>query len=269
MRRVLDWLKTYPTIIVTYPNGGETLAIGDSGDILWGYISFEDSVNIECCCTNGGVDYCSTIVETTSCDGAYLWIVTGPPSDSCLVIISDVANKIPSDTSDSFFSICAPVVNATYPNGGETLFIGNTYDILWGCICFEDSVEIEYSTNAGGEWSTIVETTSCDGVHPWKVSEPSSDSCLVRISDVADGIPCDTSDDYFSIHYVCGDCNLDGMMNIADVVCKINYIFGGVPLPCPPEVVDHNGDGAVNVADVLAEINYLFLGVPLECPLLE
>ena len=68
--------------------------------------------------------------------------------------------------------------------------------------------------------------------------------------------------------YTCGDCNGDGITNIADVVCKINYIFLGVPLPCPPQVVDHNGDGSVNVADVVAEINYLFLGVPLGCPLL-
>jgi hypothetical protein len=68
---------------------------------------------------------------------------------------------------------------------------------------------------------------------------------------------------------VCGDCNLDRVTNIADIVCKINYIFLGVPLPCPPEVVDHNGDGVVNIADIVAEINYLFLGVPLGCPLLK
>ena len=68
--------------------------------------------------------------------------------------------------------------------------------------------------------------------------------------------------------YVCGDCNLDGITNIADVVCKINYLFMGDPLPCPPKVVDHNGDGSVNIADVVAELNYLFGGAPLECPLL-
>jgi len=69
--------------------------------------------------------------------------------------------------------------------------------------------------------------------------------------------------------YVCGDCNLDGVTNIADVVCKINYLFMGEPLPCPPEAVDHNGDAAVNIADVIAEINYLFLGYDLDCPLLK
>ena len=267
MQRVLDWLKTRPTIIVTYPNEGkDSLAIGDTSDIFWDYISFEDSVKIEYS-TDAGSTW-STIVETTTCDGEYEWGIpdTLTPSDSCLIRISDVDNGIPWDISDSFFSICVPAV--TYPNGGDTLFIGNTYDILWECICFEDSAKIEYSTNAGGEWSTIVETTSCDGVYSWPISEPSSDSCLVRISDVENGIPSDTSDGYFSINYVCGDCNLDGMTNIADVVCKINYLFMGDPLPCPPEVVDHNGDGLVNIADVVAELNYLFGGAPLECPLL-
>jgi hypothetical protein len=78
--------------------------------------------------------------------------------------------------------------------------------------------------------------------------------------------------DYATIKYfqaLCGDCNGDEITNIADIVCKINYVFQGLPLPCPPEVVDHNGDGVVNVADVLAEINYLFLGVSVECPLLK
>jgi hypothetical protein len=69
--------------------------------------------------------------------------------------------------------------------------------------------------------------------------------------------------------YVCGDCNGDKVTNIADVVCKANYVFMGYSLPCPSEVVDHNGDGFVNVADIVAEINYLFLGYTLECPLLK
>jgi hypothetical protein len=77
---------------------------------------------------------------------------------------------------------------------------------------------------------------------------------------------CDT---IYIENFICGDCNGDEVTNIADIVCKINYIFLGVPLPCPPEVVDHNGDGLVNVADIVAEINYLFLGVPLGCPLLK
>ena len=88
----------------------------------------------------------------------------------------------------------------------------------------------------------------------------------------ADTLTAVSVDTLIEIHeggLICGDCNGDRITNIADVVCKINYIFLGVPLPCPPEVVDHNGDGAVNVADVVAEINYLFLGVPLGCPLLK
>ena len=88
----------------------------------------------------------------------------------------------------------------------------------------------------------------------------------------ADTLTAVSVDTLIEIHeggLICGDCNGDRITNIADIVCKINYLFLGASLPCPPEVVDHNGDGLVNVADVMAEINYLFLGVPLQCPLLK
>ncbi len=69
---------------------------------------------------------------------------------------------------------------------------------------------------------------------------------------------------------ICGDCDLNGWLDIADVMCKINHLFLGAALPCPPEIVDHNGDGVVDVADVILEINYLFVGAAhLECPLLR
>ena len=106
MQRVLDWLKAPgPTIHVLSPNGGETYYAGDNCDILWESISFDDSVKIEICCIEDGETTCSIIVDTTTNEGAYSWPVPDTPNDSCLIIISDVDNGIPSDTSDDYFSI--------------------------------------------------------------------------------------------------------------------------------------------------------------------
>jgi M6 family metalloprotease-like protein len=62
-----------------------------------------------------------------------------------------------------------------------------------------------------------------------------------------------------------GDCNHDGVVNIADVVFIINYLFAGGDAPDPFCVGDLNCDGEVNIADVVCLINYLFTGGPLPC----
>jgi len=62
-----------------------------------------------------------------------------------------------------------------------------------------------------------------------------------------------------------GDANGDGVINSADVVYLINYLFIGGPAPIPPEAGDANCDGVINSADVSYLINYLFIGGPPPC----
>jgi hypothetical protein len=57
-----------------------------------------------------------------------------------------------------------------------------------------------------------------------------------------------------------GDATGDGMIDVADVLYLVNYLFLGTSAPCPMEAGDVTCDGIVDVADVLFIINYLFLG---------
>ena len=63
--------------------------------------------------------------------------------------------------------------------------------------------------------------------------------------------------------YVCGDPNEDGVINSADIVYLVNYLFKGGSPPEPSEAGDTNCDGIINSADVVYLINYLFKGGPL------
>ena len=155
-----------------------------------------------------------------------------------------------------------PTINVMYPNGGEIWFVDSTCSIYWESISFEDSVKIELFTDAGRESLTIVDTTTNDGEYCWVPDALAlSDSCLVRISDVDNGRPCDTSNSFFFIlNYVHGDANDDDVVNIADVVYLINYLFGGGDPPIPMAAGDVNRDCVVNIADVVYLINYLFGG---------
>jgi hypothetical protein len=56
-----------------------------------------------------------------------------------------------------------------------------------------------------------------------------------------------------------GDANKDGVVDVADVIYLINYLFIGGPSPDPMSLGDFNQDSQVNVADVVALINYLFV----------
>ena len=66
---------------------------------------------------------------------------------------------------------------------------------------------------------------------------------------------------------ICGDCNEDGVVNIADVVYLISYLFQNGPPPSWPfNRGDVNHDYTVNIADVVYLLSYLFLnGPPPDC----
>jgi len=69
------------------------------------------------------------------------------------------------------------------------------------------------------------------------------------------------------IPFIYGDANGDGVINSADVVYLINYLFKGGPAPQPLEPGDVNCDGIINSADVVYLINFLFKGGPVPgCP---
>ena len=59
-----------------------------------------------------------------------------------------------------------------------------------------------------------------------------------------------------------GDCTGDNLVDIADVVFLINYIFRNGVAPDPIEVGDANCDGIVDVGDVVRLIGYLYKGEP-------
>jgi len=95
------------------------------------------------------------------------------------------------------------LIVVTSPNGGEEWCVDSTYDITWESPGI-DSVTIEYTTNSGTSWSTIVPSTpAAPGAYPWTIPNTPSSNCLVRICDAEDNDPCDTSDNIFSIVDTC------------------------------------------------------------------
>jgi hypothetical protein len=85
------------------------------------------------------------------------------------------------------------------PNGGETWDAGSSHSITWATAASVGPVKIEYSTNNGSNWTTVIASTPNTGSYSWTVPNTPSASCFVRISDAATGSPSDSSDRTFTI----------------------------------------------------------------------
>ncbi len=58
----------------------------------------------------------------------------------------------------------------------------------------------------------------------------------------------------------CGDVNGDGVVNLADIVYLLYYLFANGSAPVTPEAGDVNCDGRMNIGDVMYMVNYVFRG---------
>jgi hypothetical protein len=62
-----------------------------------------------------------------------------------------------------------------------------------------------------------------------------------------------------------GDCTGDGVIDVADIVCELNFLFVAGPAPNPLQEGDVNCDGIIDGADVVYLLNYLFVKGPPPC----
>jgi PKD repeat protein len=67
---------------------------------------------------------------------------------------------------------------------------------------------------------------------------------------------------YILVDTLFGDANMDGTVNLSDVIFLLNYLFKEGPPPVPLEVADATCNGIVDLADAIYLLNYLFKGGP-------
>lgn len=93
----------------------------------------------------------------------------------------------------------AATITVTSPDGGEIWTVGTTKTIQWTSTGSVGDVKIEYSSDRGTSWNTVVSSTSNDGSYSWTIPNDVSNQCVVRISEASDGNPSDTSGANFTI----------------------------------------------------------------------
>ena len=181
---------------VTSPNGGESWIAGDQENITW-TSSNVTNVKIDYSTDSGNL-WLSVVASIPAVNGSYEWTIPNTPSSQCLVRVSDAALASRFDISDGVFTI-VPVVTLTAPNGSENWLVSSQHNITWNSQIITD-VSIEYSTDNGGSWISIISSTpAAGGSYNWLVPNTPSTECLVRISDAANALINDVSDGIFTI----------------------------------------------------------------------
>ena len=187
------------SITVTSPNGGETLYAGDSHTITWTSQNLSENVKIEINRSYSGGTW-ETIIASTSNDGSHAWTVTTPTTTAARVRISGVTQTTVTDVSNANFSIVQRTITVTSPNGGETLYAGESHTITWTSQNLSGNVKIEINRSySGGTWETIIASTTNDGSHSWTVTTPVTGAARIRLTGVTYTSVTDVSDANFSI----------------------------------------------------------------------
>jgi hypothetical protein len=115
------------SIIVISPNGSEQYVPDSSTTIQWNPFCFTDSVKIEYS-ANGGGSWTPINLKTTNI-GFYSWKIPLVSSSACRVRLSDAADGIPSDISDSNFTIRPPYIPGD-ANGDVTVDISDVVYLI-------------------------------------------------------------------------------------------------------------------------------------------
>lgn len=186
-----------PSIIVNFPNGGESFEGGSIQNITWSSFGIDGNVKIEYSIDEGS--NWSEIVSSAPNSGSYTWVIPINISNLCLVRISETDGSL-SDTSNAVFSIIPPhgTITVVSPNGGENLEVNSIHNITWTTTGSIGLINIDYSLDNGVNWTSILYSSNYISPYPWQAPGSLSSNCLVRVSETNNFVY-DISNNVFSI----------------------------------------------------------------------
>jgi len=212
-----------PSVILNYPNGSETLYGGTVRGIRWTHDPSVSTVRLEYSSDNGST--WNTIVSSVrALQKFYAWTIPSINSSNVIVRASNATNSIINDVSDQVLTVTTntlvdpvryrggaydgysmrsnlvPAITVTSPNT-NVFWQANTTQVITWTSANVDNVLIEYSTNNGSAWTTILTSPASTGYYNWNVPQipGGSTACLIKITDILNSGVTDQSDVTFTI----------------------------------------------------------------------
>jgi sarcosine oxidase gamma subunit len=226
-----------PSIVVSYPNGGENLVVGTPTNVTWttngaglANVKIEYSIN-------GGGAY-SPIIENDNIaddgivtnNGTRSWDVPDVIGGNVLIKISNPSISAINDVSDAIFRVKGQT-KVLIPNGTELWPVGGSRNIQWSNVgTFTSNVDIRFSTNGGADGypggNTIVAghtNTGASGSYTWNpvvdIAGGYNNAMRIKVLPVDSvNVAEDTSDASFTIH---------GTLTLAAPNGGQTWVYGG------------------------------------------
>jgi ligand-binding sensor domain-containing protein/flagellar hook assembly protein FlgD len=171
-------------LVLTNPNGGGQYFSLNELIIQWEVNNIE-KINIDISFDNG--NSWETIAENIDAfTGLHKWSIIRTDTSDCLIRITDAANPAITDVSDNTFKILPSYLRIITPYESAEWLTGTKRNIRW-TYQGVDTIRIEYSTDDGITWSTLVGSIDAKlGVYEWTIPLVDSDECRIRIIDIED-----------------------------------------------------------------------------------
>ncbi|ENO12209.1 Ser-Thr-rich glycosyl-phosphatidyl-inositol-anchored membrane family [Thermoplasmatales archaeon SCGC AB-539-C06] len=145
---------------------------GDSMHVSFYNASGDSWIGTDSNVMNGGI--ASVVWSGLGLDTPYSWYVN----------VTDGIDITQSNSwSFTIVDLEPPSITVIDPDGGETWWVGETLQINWTTTAGDGTItgiDLEYSIDSGGSWSTIVTGTPNDGQYDWAFPNIHSTNCLIQ-----------------------------------------------------------------------------------------
>jgi hypothetical protein len=165
-------------LLVTSPGASENWQQGTSKTISWTSIGVTN-IQIEYS-TNSGWDWQTITSSTAASAGSYSFTVPAVISENCLIRITDADNINVYDKCDKEFRIYDTQELTMQFSLFQKIQAGVTLPVRWSFKGIENVV-IEYSSNGGSSWNSIVKKPASDKGYFWQIPQIISQGMKVRI----------------------------------------------------------------------------------------
>jgi hypothetical protein len=172
---------------ITKPNGGEGFEIGSEEAITW-VSNLSGNVTLELS-TDGGDNYDTVIASGIPANqGSYTLTVGNIPTNQAKIRIVSDDNASILDESEDVFTIGS--LSIVIPQGGENWLAGTYHRLDWTSTEGIDVIGIEYTTDDGTSWNTVVSSyPASGGSYFWYIPNGlSGENIKIRMYDAVTGI---------------------------------------------------------------------------------
>lgn len=210
--------NTPPSVTLVSPNGGQCFLGGSAQNVTWiAYDTTPSNVLVTLDYTiNAGSLWTNVFTDSSYATGSQTYSWTTPVSSSSIckvrINVKDAAgNSLATPiASTSYFTIIAaagaPTVVVTAPNGGQTIYGGDSYTITWNATsAYSSALDYQIELDTGSGYNIIVpyllSQPTSDRTYAWTVSHVRSTTCLIRVTarDCAGNTAQDVSNAFFTI----------------------------------------------------------------------